>query len=215
MPEPQYHLAELEIALDPSRPEHIMPELSSSRIGVVDVGCGIGQLFVARGDQIRAGIPRYGFDIDAAAIAYANERWPDKANFAVAPAERLPLSDNSVDLYVSRVSWPYADIPAALREAARVLVPGGRLWIALHPVSMAFSQIGRALRNARLKDFITGSIFLANGLVFHVFGTGGRILGVRNSWQSKTRMRRELESDFRDVRVNLTRRYFLVEATRR
>jgi hypothetical protein len=52
MPEPQYRLAELEIALDPTRPEHILPVLSSSRVGVVDVGCGIG-LFVAKGDGCR------------------------------------------------------------------------------------------------------------------------------------------------------------------
>lgn len=215
MPEPQYHLAELEIALDPTRPEHIMPDLSSSRVGVVDVGCGIGQLFVAKGDEIPAGVPRYGFDIDAAAIAYANNRWPDKAGFAVAPAERLPLSDNSADLYVSRVSLPYTDIPAALREAARVLVPGGRLWITLHPVSMAFGQLRKALRGARLKEFITGSIFLANGLAFHIFGTGRRILGVRESWQSESRMRRELEKEFTDVRVSSNGRSFLVEARRR
>lgn len=215
MPEPQYHLAELEIALDPTRPEHVLPELSSSRVGVVDVGCGIGQLFVAKGDEIPAGVPRYGFDIDAGAIAYANDRWPDKAGFAVAPAERLPLSDNSADLYVSRVSLPYTDIPAALREAARVLVPGGRLWVTLHPVSMAFGQVGKALRSARLKEFIAGSIFLANGLAFHIFGTGRRFLGVRESWQSESRMRRELEKEFTDIRVSSNGRYFLVEAKRR
>ena len=215
MPEPQYHLAELEIALDPTRPEHVMPELSSSRIGVVDVGCGIGQLFVAKGDEIQAGVSRYGFDIDASAIAYANARWPDKARFAVAPAERLPLPDSSVDRYVSRVSLPYTDIRMALREAARVLVPGGRLWITLHPVSMAFGQLAKAVRGARVKEFITGSIFLANGLAFHILGTGRRILGIRESWQSETRMRRELQRDFTDVRVSSNGRYFLVEATRR
>jgi ubiquinone/menaquinone biosynthesis C-methylase UbiE len=121
------------------------------------VGCGIGQLFVAKGDEIPAGVPRYGFDIDAAAIAYANDRWPDKAGFAVAPAERLPLSDNSADMYVSRVSLPYTDIPAALREAARVLVPGGRLW-SRPSISMAFGQLGRPARCAA-ERVIAGSIF--------------------------------------------------------
>lgn len=55
----RYRLGELEIALDPSRPEYCQPVLSSSRVGVVDVGCGMGQLFVARADggQAHGGSP--------------------------------------------------------------------------------------------------------------------------------------------------------------
>lgn len=214
MPDIQYHLAELEIALDPSRREHNLPDLSTCRAGVVDVGCGIGQLFVARGHDVPQGVPRYGFDIDAVAIAYANEKWPDRAQFSVAAAERLPLPDRSVDLYVSRVSFPYTNIRAALREAARVLVPGGRLWITLHPLSMAFRQIGSAVRRGRVKEFIAGSIALSNGLAFHVFGTDRRILGIRESWQSEARMRRELRRWFDDVKVTSTETLFLIEAMR-
>ena len=211
----QYHLAELEIARDPTRPEHVLPDLTSCRVGVVDVGCGIGQLFVARGREAPPGVPRYGFDIDPTAIAYASENWPDMAHFAVAPAEHLPLPDDSVDLYVSRVSLPYTDIPAALREAARVLVQGGRLWITLHPLSMAFGQLGKAIRERRVKEFVGASIFLANGLAFHFLGTGRRILGARDSWQSETRMRRELGEWFSQISVTSNEHLFLIEATRR
>ena len=214
MPEQQYHLGELEIALDPTRPEYIMPVLSSSRVGVVDVGCGIGQLFVAKGDEVPAGVPKYGFDIDPSVIAYANEHWPERATFGIAPAEKLPLPDGSVDFYVSRVTLPLADIPAALEEAARVLVPGGKLWITLHPISMTFGQIGRAVRRARVKELVMRTIVLANGLAFHTFGTPRRIMGIRDSWQSESRMRRELDRNFRDVRVTI-KHHFLVEATRR
>jgi SAM-dependent methyltransferase len=214
MPDIQYHLAELEIALDPNRRENNLPDLTTCRIGVADVGCGIGQLFVARGDELPRDVRRYGFDIDLAAIAYAKEKWPDRAQFSVAAGERLPLADRSVDLYVSRVSFPYMDIPAALGEAARVLVPGGRLWITLHPISMAFRQIGNALSRGRLKELIAGAIFLSNGLAFHVFGTGRRILGVRESWQSEARMRQELRKWFGDIRVTSTETLFLIEATR-
>ena len=211
----QYHLAELEIARDPTRPQHALPGLALCRVGVVDVGCGIGQLFVAKGHEAPPGVPRYGFDIDPEAIAYASENWPDVAHFAVAPAEHLPLPDNSVDLYVSRVSLPYTDIPAALREAARVLVQGGRLWITLHPLSMAFGQWGRAIRKARVKECVGASIFLANGLAFHFLGTGWRFPRVRDSWQSETRMRRELDEWFTQISVTSNEHLFLIEATRR
>ena len=214
MPELQYHLGELEIALDTKRPEHVLPVLSSSRVGVVDVGCGIGQLFVAKGDEVPAGVPRYGFDIDPTVIEYAKGRWPDRAIFGVAPAEKIPLPDGSVDLYVSRVALPYADIRKALGEAARVLVPGGRLWVTLHPISMMFGQIGKAVRTARMKELVMGTVVLANGLVFHLFGSGRRILGIRESWQSEARMKRELEKSFKDVKVTYGR-HFLIEATRR
>jgi SAM-dependent methyltransferase len=215
MPEPQYHLEELEIALDPTRREYIMPSLSSCRLGIVDVGCGIGQLFVAKGNDIPAGVPCYGFDIDPAVIAYAEEHWPDRAQFGVAPAEAIPLPDGAVDLYVARVTLPLADIPAALREAGRVLAPGGRLWITLHPISMILGQLGKAIRAVRVKECVMRSIVLVNGLTFHLFGTGRRLLGIRDSWQSETRMRRELAPAFDDIRVTRNGRHFLIEAIRR
>lgn len=210
-----YHLDELEIALDPSRPEHIMPVLSGARLGVVDVGCGIGQLFVAKGHEIPPGVRRYAFDVDVDAIAYAKSRWPGHADFAVAPAETLPLDDRTVDVYVARVTLQVAHIPTALREAARVLVPGGRLWITLHPISMTLEKMGRAARSFRVKEFIGQSIVLVNGLVFAVSGRRPRVFGVTHSWQNAHGMRRELAANFRDLRVTSTTRHFLIEAVRR
>lgn len=209
----EYHLGELEIALDPSRPEHILPALATARVGVVDVGCGMGQLFVAKAAEVAPGVACYGFDIDPALIAYATRHWPDKATFAVAPAEHLPLPDRSVDLYVSRVALPYTDIRSALAEAARVLVPGGRLWITLHPLSMTLDEMGSAARRGRIKEVVRRTVVLMNGLAFHLSGTSKRLLGVRDSWQSASRMRHELERHFTDIRVS-TGRHFLIEATR-
>lgn len=209
-----YHLSELDIALDPSRSEHILPGLSTARIGIVDVGCGIGQLFVAKASEVAPGVRRYGFDVDEGTIRYANEHWPELARFSVAPAERLPLPDGSVDFYVSRVTLPYTDIPASLNEAARVLVPGGALWATLHPVSMTIREIGSAMRRGTLRKGVGSTIVLLNGLTFHLFGIHRPLLGVRESWQSAYRMTLELAKHFRDVRVTIGR-HFLIEATRR
>jgi ubiquinone/menaquinone biosynthesis C-methylase UbiE len=213
-PVTEYHLGELEIALDPSRPEHILPDVQTARVGIVDVGCGMGQLFVAKASEIPVGVGRYGFDIDKASIAYAIEHWPEKARFAVAPAEKLPLPDASVDLYVSRVTLPYTDIPAALAEAARVLAPGGRLWITLHPLSMTWHELAQAARGARLKEVVRRMVVLWNGLAFHLFGTSQSVFGIRDAWQSSSRMTRALTQHFTDIRVGRGR-HFLIEATRR
>lgn len=210
----EYHLGELRIALDPSRPEHILPDLSRSRIGVVDVGCGIGQLFVAKAGELAPGVRCYGFDIDPASIRYANEHWPDRAEFEVAPAEALPLADGAVDWYVSRVTLPYTDIPAALNEAARVLVPGGHLWITLHPLSMTLGELATAARHGRIKEVAGRTVVLVNGVAFNWFGISRWFLGIRDSWQGASRMARQLENHFRDIRIN-TGRHFLIEATRR
>ena len=209
----EYHLGELRIALDPSRPEHILPDVSACRVGIVDVGCGIGQLFVAKKAEVPQGVRCYGFDIDAASIRYATEHWPELAQFSVAPAEDLPLAGASVDLYVSRVALPYTNIRVALNEAARVLIPGGRLWLTLHPLSMTLGEMGDAIRRAKIKEFVGRTAVLVNGLAFHLFGISRHLL-IRDSWQSASRMKRELEKDFRDVRVT-SGRHFLIEATRR
>jgi SAM-dependent methyltransferase len=209
-----HHLGELEIALDPSRAEHILPALTTVRVGVVDVGCGIGQLFVAKADQVAPGVRRFGFDVDEAAIGYAKEHWPDLAQFSVAQAERLPLPDQSVDFYVSRGVLPYTDIRAALDEAGRVLVPGGTLWVTLHPVSMTIREIAKAVRQGAIRKVAGNAVVLLNGLTFHVFGFCRPLLGVRESWQSAYRMTLELMKHFRDVRVTIGR-HFLIEATRR
>jgi SAM-dependent methyltransferase len=213
-PQIQYQLKELEIALDPSRPEHILPSLSTARVGVVDVGCGIGQLFVAKANELAPGVPCHGFDIDPALIAYANQNWPDRGRFEVCGAEKLPLPDGSVDVYVSRVALPYTDIRCALDEAARVLVPRGRLWVTLHPLSMTWGELVGAMREGRFREMARRIVVLLNGLAFHLFGTSRRLLGVRDSWQSASRMTRELQQNFTDIRIG-TGRHFLVEATRR
>src|SRR6185295_8001473 len=50
---------------------------------------------------------------------------------ACARAERLPFGDESFDLVLFHGSLPYMQIERALREATRVLRPGGRV-LAIH-----------------------------------------------------------------------------------
>jgi SAM-dependent methyltransferase len=91
---------------------------------ILDIGCGPGALakaLAARGASVT------GIDPNAAMIAAASAAVPD-GHFAVASAERLTFPDGSFDGAVFLNSLHHlSDARAALREAARVVKPGGRI----------------------------------------------------------------------------------------
>ncbi|OAA56035.1 ubiquinone biosynthesis methyltransferase coq5 [Cordyceps fumosorosea ARSEF 2679] len=84
-------------------------------------------------------------------------------SFLEANAERLPqdaVPDASLDLYtVAFGIRNFTDIPAALREAHRVLKPGGVF------ACMEFSKVGNPLLNAAYKRWSFGAIPLIGQLV--------------------------------------------------
>ena len=91
---------------------------------VLDVGCGLG-LYVRRfrslSDQV------YGVDVDADKVREASLTLP---NISEAPAEHLPYADGTFDVVLSHeVLEHVTDDVAAVREAVRVLKPGGHLVI--------------------------------------------------------------------------------------
>jgi SAM-dependent methyltransferase len=102
---------------------------------VLDVGCGEGQ--VAR-KLARAGVEVIGLDPSRAQLSVARAR-AGAPHYARASAERLPVADRSVDAVLACLSLEHVDdLPAAVREIARVLVPGGRLLLLVgHPLLQA------------------------------------------------------------------------------
>lgn len=83
-------------------------------------------------------------------------------SYLEANAEVLPatIADNSLDLYtVAFGIRNFTDIPAALREAHRVLKPGGVF------ACMEFSKVGNPLLNAVYKQWSFGAIPLIGQLV--------------------------------------------------
>ena len=84
-------------------------------------------------------------DYNAEMVTAGRERGSEpEIAWAVGDAQRLPLPDRSADAYVIAFGIRnVTDIPAALREARRVLKPGGRF------LSLEFSRpIGGALQRA-------------------------------------------------------------------
>ncbi|MET8148502.1 class I SAM-dependent methyltransferase [Actinoplanes sp. NPDC049668] len=94
----------------------------------LEIGCGTG----INADQIRGlGWTPVGVDISAGMLRHARGRLLS----ARADAARLPIADDAVDAVVSIMA--HTDLPgypAVLREAARVLRPGGVLvHVGVHP----------------------------------------------------------------------------------
>lgn len=190
----EYHLKELEIALDPGNAKRSMPPpLPSSQV-VLDVGCGAGQTLIAGyPDRIS-----FGLDIDLSAMKLGRSL-TEKVRFTQGSAEALPFKSSHFDLLFARVSIPYTNIVAALREIRRVLKPGGVLWITLHPFAVPWESA----RRATLRGKLFFCYIVLNSVLFHLMQRQFHFRGRYESFQTDSGMRRALSrAGFGDVRIS-------------
>lgn len=101
----------------------------------LEVGCGEGR--VSR-DLAARGHPVTGLDASPSLVRAAAELDPE-GDYVVGRAEALPFADATFELVVAyNVLMDVEDMPRAVREAARVLVRGGRLGLCVtHPFADA------------------------------------------------------------------------------
>jgi len=101
----------------------------------VDVGCGEGRL--ARDLKV-LGHTVLAVDRSTTMVEHARSADPE-LDVRQADAAKLPLEDEAADLVISFMSLMNTDdLEGAVREAARVLAPGGRYCVAItHPLNTA------------------------------------------------------------------------------
>lgn len=167
MSELAYHMLELEIARARGDPRRVAPVLCGPYESVLDIGCGAGQTLIT--SNLKPTTFGCGVDIDQEALALG-KRLSRRMAFVRASGERLPFSDGSFEVVISRVSLPYMRLPLALREIARVLKPGGQVWFTLHPISMSLRGVARSLKERNAKNLAHQLYVIVNGLLFHFTG---------------------------------------------
>src|SRR5690606_35391087 len=111
--------------------------LSRVRGRVLEIGAGEGENFGAFHPEVEW----IGLEPDGtrrAELATRAREWGHPASPLDAAAERIPLPDDAVDAVVGTyVMCSVDDIDAALAEARRVLVPGGRIVLIDHVAAPA------------------------------------------------------------------------------
>src|SRR6266516_4065150 len=97
---------------------------------LLEVGCGVGAVPAVLGQEY-PGVELFGVDIEQKQLDFARghlERAGVEATLRPADALALPFTDGSFDhVWMMWFLEHLADPPAALREARRVLVRGGRI----------------------------------------------------------------------------------------
>ncbi|MGY0232347.1 class I SAM-dependent methyltransferase [Longispora urticae] len=138
--------------------------LGRGRGTVLEVGCGTGVHAAA----LRAtGRTPVGVDISAGQLGFAVDRLP----VALADAGRLPVASGSLDAVAAvLIHTDVPDYPAVLREAARVLRPGGVLaHVGVHPCFVgAFAD-----RSDPERVTITSALYGHPGVSFRAWTSEG------------------------------------------
>ena len=115
---------------------------------ILDIGCGTGQLLY-KAFALYPSAQLFGIDPAEGMIGLARSRLPS-ATFYLGTAESLPLTDSSVDVVLSSISFHHWDDQlAALREISRVLHPGGCFCLA--DISMPV-WLAKLARHSKVKS---------------------------------------------------------------
>ena len=95
---------------------------------LLDVGCGTGTVLRTLADA--GAIEGSGIDVSENMVRLARRKCPEM-DIRISGCEATPFADRSFDALIACMSYHhFADKRAFARESARLLAPGGRLYIA-------------------------------------------------------------------------------------
>jgi SAM-dependent methyltransferase len=134
----------------------------------LDLGCGEGRVarnLADRGHRV------VGIDASPTLLRHAREADVAGGIYLIADAAALPLPDGAFDLVVAYNTFmDFDDLPAAVKEAARVLERGGRLCACvLHPTAEA----GRFATREPDSPFVITHDYFENRTYLEPFERGG------------------------------------------
>jgi ubiquinone/menaquinone biosynthesis C-methylase UbiE len=115
---------------------------------VLDLACGTGVVARLAARRVGPDGTVTGIDINPGMLAVARAASPEAGiQWHEASADQLPCTDESIDVVLCSLGAPFfPDRPAALRDARRVLVPGGRLALnAPGPIPPIFAILEEAI----------------------------------------------------------------------
>ena len=144
---------------------------SFSPTDILDIGCGTGRLL----RRMRARWPAahlLGVDLAEGMVTRAREYTPG-ATIYLAPAEHLPLENDSVDLVTSTTSFHHwSDHAQGIREAVRVLRRGGLFVLGDVSISIGEPVISRPRIRAMFADAGLSILSQTSPVPFFTFTVG-------------------------------------------
>ncbi|NDJ57598.1 class I SAM-dependent methyltransferase [Enterobacteriaceae bacterium 4M9] len=192
---------------------------------VLDMGCGAGHASYAAAGVVKAVVA---YDLSDRMLAVVNEsvqaRTYGNITTCQGVAEHLPFEDAAFDVVISRYSaHHWHDVGQALREAKRVLTPGGKLILIDicspgRPTLDVFLQTIEMLRDpSHVRDYTQGEwLTMINDAGFTVRELVTERLALEfSSWVSRMNTPPELVEAIRLLQNKATdevRRYFEVAA---
>ena len=104
-----------------------LPENAENKV-VAEIGCGNGALLKELSPSIKLGI---GLDLSENLLKRARILNQEKENldFRQINGPELPLEDNSVDIFISMLSFRYLDWDPLMLELKRVMKPNGQILV--------------------------------------------------------------------------------------